>query len=69
MFGLEPGKSFCTSFVDRWTSAIRRSGAETFIKHFRSHGLDGARKIYRGEMNKDSEALIIWLLSHQGESD
>ena len=62
MFGLEPGKSFRTSFVGRRTSAIRRSVAGTLLNHFRSHGLDCVQKIYRGEMNKDSEALIFLVL-------
>nr|WP_294893991.1 hypothetical protein [uncultured Pedobacter sp.] len=64
-----PVNLFALPFVNRRTSGIRRSGAENFIKHCRSHGLDGALRIYRGRMNKDSEVLILWLLSHQGESD
>ena len=69
MFGLEPDKSFA---LPLYTDSHQQSAKvlqKALLKHYRSHGLDCAQKIYRGGMNKDSEALILWLLSHQGESD
>nr|WP_294899469.1 hypothetical protein [uncultured Pedobacter sp.] len=69
MFGLEPVNLFAFPLLTDEHQQSAKVLQKTLLNHCRSHGLDCVQKIYRGGMNKDSEALILWLLSHQGESD